>query len=220
MKSLRNLMIVALVVVGNVSASAGVMLSPEGVMLSNLGQTGLENLSDGEGSSAQLANRRTAAGFRVETYLGFQINSVGVLMTPAGVPVSASMAIYSDNGGGPGTKLVESASLIVGEQKVHQFVFAGGYLINANTTYWAVVETGAGTLWLSSTDGEPTPLNSPSLTFVDYRRANSFNNGVWGTSSVSNLGFSVFGAKVIPEPALTSLLCFGGIALIRRRMKT
>jgi hypothetical protein len=213
MKLLKSLMIVALVVLGNVSANAGVVLS-------NLGQTGLENL-DNLIAITQGARTRNAAGFKIEGPQKFKIDSVGVLLEKANqASTSVTMAIYTDNGGKPSMiKLAESAALIVTSRNVYQFEFSQGNVVNANSTYWAVLETGVGTLWAGSTDENPAPLNSPSLTFAGYRRTTTFNDGNWANFTSNPLGFSVFGTEYVPEPALTSLFCFGGIALIRRRVK-
>jgi hypothetical protein len=219
MKLFRIFAIVALAMISGASAQAGVVLS-------NLGASGLSTNGVSTSSTEQTSSVRNGAGFKIGAN-AFTLDSVGLLLesTNPATAVSTTLAIYTDNGGVPsGTKLGDSIAQIVEEQKVYQFTFSSGLSLIANAKYWAVVETGAGVKWFGMANlANPSPQNNSLLTFDSYRQTPNFDGARdWGPTGVNGYGFSVFGTEAggaVPEPALTSLLCLGGVALIRRRMK-
>jgi hypothetical protein len=125
-----------------------------------------------------------------------------------------TVSIFSDNAGSPGVLIGKSNATTVGAIKsVNQFNFSGTQLL-ANTKYWVLPETGLS--WYIRSESEPPiALNGSGFTYAGVKRAQ--NGGEWTNSTfVFTIAIdSIF----VPEPALTSLLCLSGIALIRRRMK-
>jgi hypothetical protein len=125
-----------------------------------------------------------------------------------------TVSIFSDNAGSPGVLIgTSNATTVSGSKGVNQFNFSGTQLL-ANTKYWVLPETGLS--WYEQVDDSaPTALNDSGFTYAGVRR--SLNGGPWTTR------FDVYtiaiDSSLVPEPALTSLLCLSGIALIRRRMK-
>jgi hypothetical protein len=220
MKVFRIFAIAAMAMLAGASAQAGVVLS-------NLGSSGLSTAGVSTSSTEQTASVRNGAGFLIGAN-AFTLDSVGLLLEGLPNPneISTSIAIYTDNSGNPSTTLVgTSVAQNVDVQKVYQFSFtSGGLALNASQKYWAVIQTGVGVKWFGMTSlADPTPQNGSLLTFDRFRQSGNFDTTpTWGNTGVNAYGFSVFGTEAggaVPEPALTSLLCFGGIALIRRRMK-
>ena len=220
MKLFRIFAIAAMAMLAGASAQAGVVLS-------NLGASGLSTSGVSTSSTEQTATVRNGAGFLIGAN-AFTLDSVGLLLQSDTDPaaISTSVAIYTDNAGKPSTTVVGTSGAInVDTQKVYQFTFSGGLALSAGQEYWAVVQTGTGVKWFGMADlADPAPLNGSLLTFDRFRQSQNFNSATrtWGNTGVNAYGFSVFGTEAggaVPEPAVTSLLCFGGIALIRRRMK-
>jgi hypothetical protein len=217
MSLFKILAIAALAMVSSASAQAGVALS-------NMGLDGM-TYSNFDESQNQDANRRTAVGFTVGTS-DFAVTKISAGLFASSV--SQTMAIYSNVAGKPGSIVSTSLSTTVGTDDVYSFSFVGqsGNVLTAGQTYWAVLDTvGAGSSWYETTPNlAPSDVNSLGLlTYVgDLRSTNFGTTRTWANSPESRT-FSISGTAVppaaIPEPALTSLLCLSGIALIRRRMK-
>ena len=213
MKLFKILAIAVMAMVSSVSAQAGVALS-------NMGSNGT-TYSSYLDSSNQTAAFRNAVGFTVGGS-DFTLNSVSAAMFGNGT--GAKFAIYSDVGGNPGSVVSTSTSTNVGADNVYSFSFVGqtGNVLTAGQTYWAVVDQVTPDMaWYLHTDGTaPSDVNALGLlTYLDDKRTTNFN----AARTWSDLGtyrtFSISGTAAVPEPALTSLLCLSGIALIRRRMK-
>ena len=226
MKLFRILAIAALAMVSSVSAQAGV------VVLSNLGANG-DDATNVNTFTNQTATQRNAAGFIVGA-VDFSLERIGlVLDTTEGSGVSTSLAIYSNATTGqarPGAKMYDSvADTVTSTRKIYDFNFSNATL-TAGTQYWVVIETGAGTRWYNMAVPagaiDPSEQNGSGFSFDRYRQTGTFTSNPpnWTTLSPSLNGYSlaIFGTPAggeVPEPALTSLLCLGGVALIRRRMK-
>jgi hypothetical protein len=216
MKLFRIFAIAALAMVSSVSAQAGVALS-------NMGLDGT-TYSGYDDSTNQSVTTRSAVGFTVGGS-NFDLSSVSAALFGDGS--GAKFAIYSDVGGNPGAVVSTSISTNVGGNNVYSFSFVGqaGNVLTAGRTYWAVVDQFTPDMaWYEHTAGTaPSDVNSLGLlTYVGSLRTATFNTTrIW--ASTDHRTFSISGTSVppaaIPEPALTSLLCLSGIALIRRRMK-
>ena len=208
MKLFKILAIAAMAIASSVSAQAGVVLS-------NMGSNGLTDTSLSDNSDIT-APVRYSSGFTTGSaaqrldwvsLVGFNNDAT-----------QKTVAIFSDNAGKPGTVFATSALRNVGLKDVYQFDFTGVTLA-ANTKYWVLPQVGLS--WYRETnDAAPTEQNSSGFTYSGVLR--SINSGSsWSTRS-DNYTLAISTSDVpaaVPEPALTSLLCLSGIALIRRRMK-
>lgn len=214
--------IVALAMITSASAQAGVALS-------NMGADGVtySNFID---STNQTATVRNAVGFTVGSS-NFTVDTISAGLFGVTPPssLSSKIGIFSDVGGNPGSLVSESAtnSNIQGDG-VYSFSFASsaGRVLTAGTTYWVYIDTVGGNLaWYQTTpDISPSDINSTGLlTYVGDKRSTDFNTSRTWSNLATRRTFSIAGTgappPAIPEPALTSLLCLGGVALIRRRMK-
>lgn len=224
MKLFRIFAIVALAMISGASAQAGV------VALSNMGADGVTYASGKFVTSTnQTAAVRTAVGFTVGAS-GFTVDTISAALFGVTPPstMSSKVGIYSDVGGNPGSLVSQSAtnSNIQGDG-VYSFSFASsaGRVLTAGTTYWAYLDTVGGDLaWYQHDDGiTPSDINSTGLlTYIGDKRSSNFNGARTWATRTDYRTFSISGSgapPAVPEPALTSLLCLGGVALIRRRMK-
>ncbi len=207
MKLFKILAIAALAMVSSASAQAGVVLS-------NMGAGGLSDTS-GSFNGDVLGATRHASGFTTGpvvqnldwvSLVGFN-NDVG----------QKTVRIFSDNANNPGTLFATSAATNMSIKDVYQFNFSGVTLA-ANTKYWVLPELGVS--WYLEDNGlQPTVQNGSGFTHAGVRR--SSDSGINWTTRMDafTLAISTSDPAAVPEPALTSLLCLSGIALIRRRMK-
>jgi hypothetical protein len=136
------------------------------------------------------------------------------------------MGIYNNAAGVPGTTLItESVVTQVGGGSppgfsTFNFTDNSTRTLSAGT-YWVIItQTSADAAWYKPQGtGTPTDPNTP-LSGVTYV-SSLYNEGA-GWAVTGNRTFELagtVGSAAVPEPALTSLLCLSGIALIRRRMK-
>lgn len=213
MKFFKIVVFAAMAMVSSVSAQAAVVLS-------NMGANGLTDTS-GTLSTDITTGGLLASGFTTGS-VAQQLDWVSLVVLNNG-SATKTVALYSNNGAGaPGSSLATSTATTVGSTKgVYTFNFSGNSL-TANTQYWILPETGL--KWYRGfSDADPTAQNGSGFTFAGVRRSQD-SGGTWAVRS-QRYNISVSSSDVppppsaIPEPALTSLLCFGGIALIRRRMK-
>lgn len=203
MKLFRIFAIAAMAMLSAVGAQAGV------VIYSNMGADGLTDTSSNDASDIT-SGSLIASGFTTgstEKSLGL-VSLVGQALNPG----NKTVAIFLDNGGSPGSSYVVSNSTSVSGKGVYTFGFASPIVLAANTKYWILPEPGL--TWFLNDDGDvPTAQNASGYTF--FAAKNSTNGGSTWSTTDSTFTLSL----AVPEPALSSLLCFGGIALIRRRMK-
>lgn len=209
MKLFRIFAIAALAMVSSVSAQAGVVLS-------NMGATGTTNTSTNTNTDI-VASDLLAAGFT--TGSTDQILEWVALWTfNNDAPGTKTVSIFSDAAGSPGASVGTSTALNVpGTKGRYQFDFSG-VTLTANTKYWVLPE--AGLSWYTvQGNAAPTAQNGSGFSFDGMRE--SFNSGTsWNPLAFNyTLAISTSDVPAVPEPALTSLLCLSGIALIRRRMK-
>ncbi len=204
MKLFKILAIAAMAMVSSVSAQAGVVLS-------NMGTNGLTDTA-GPTNSDVLGNFRFASGFTTGS-----VAQILDWVSIVGFNNDASqktVAIYTDNANNPGSLFATSAPRSVGTRAVLKFNFSGVTLA-ANTKYWVVPELGLS--WYQNDNGDaPTAINGSGYTHAGVRRSDD-SGATW--ASRTQLYTLAISTSEVPEPALTSLLCLSGIALIRRRMK-
>ncbi len=184
-----------------------------GVVLSNMGANGLTDTS-GPTNTDILASNWLASGFTTGadalkldwvSVVGFN-NDVG----------SKTLAIYSDNAGSPGTLVATSSGTTVTTKDVYQFNFSGTNLA-ASTSYWVLPQVGL-SWYIQSANAAPTAQNASGFSYLGVKTSTDSGSS-WNTSVFNyTVGISASPAAV-PEPAITSLVCVGGIAFMRRRMK-
>jgi hypothetical protein len=184
-----------------------------GVVLSNMGANGLTDTS-GPTNTDILASNWLASGFTTGadalkldwvSVVGFN-NDVG----------SKTLAIYSDNAGSPGTLVATSSGTTVTTKDVYQFNFSGTNLA-ASTSYWVLPQVGL-SWYIQSANAAPTAQNASGFSYLGVKTSTNSGSS-WNTSAFNyTVGISASPAAV-PEPAITSLVCVGGIAFMRRRMK-
>ena len=217
MKLFRMFAIAALAMLSGAGAQAGVVLS-------NMGSSGTDTTNVSTTNTIQTVSVRNAAGFTTGA-VPFNLSGFNAIMdSSVSSAISVTFAVYSNNGGAPGTKIAATASQTVNNKQNYSFSFSSPVTLSASTTYWAVVETGPLSSWyaMNGAAGDPVAQNSSGFSFVSYKQSYNFDTSrTWGGTDANRYAFAVLGTNTgaVPEPALTSLLCLGGVALIRRRMK-
>ena len=208
MKLFKILAIAAMAMVSSACAQAGVVLS-------NMASDGLTDTSGSFNGDVLLATR-LATGFTTGS-VAQKLDWVSLVGFNNDV-TQKTVAIFSDNAGNPGTVFATSALLNVGGKNVYQFNFTGVTLA-ANTKYWVLPQLGLS--WYLEDNGvQPSALNGSGFTHAGVRRSTDSGSSWSVRSEVFTLAISTSNVPAaVPEPALTSLLCLSGIALIRRRMK-
>ena len=214
MKLFKILAIAAMAMVSSASAQAGVVLSNAATAVSSGG------LDDNTGTNRNAVGFTTTDSFTVD-YVRAAIFGVG-----GGNVVPIKMGIYNDAAGAPGSTLItESTVTNVGggtPPPFSTFTFSDNSTRTLSAgTYWVIItQNSADTAWYKPVGtGAPTDPNLP-LSGVTY--VSSLYNEGSGWTATGNRTFELagtVGSAAVPEPALTSLLCLSGIALIRRRMK-
>lgn len=195
------------------------------VVLSNMGPDGLTNTSGGFSDTLSGTNPR-ASGFMTGS-VAQRLDSISLIAaSPDSSTVSKSVRLYQDNGGSPGAFIASSTATSLSSTKsAYTFLF-GSTTLSANTAYWVLPD--AGLAWYT-TDPATNPAQQNGSGFSYSGDKISSDSGSNWNSNFRRRTISIFTTDdgvtppeppaAIPEPALTSLLCFGGIALIRRRMK-
>jgi hypothetical protein len=207
MKLFKILAIAAMAMVSSASAQAGVVLS-------NMGANGLTDTSDIFNGDIQ-GTARLASGFTTGSVAQI-LDWVSIVGFNNDV-TQKTVAIFSDNAGNPGTVFATSAPRNVGTKDVLKFDFTGVTLA-ANTKYWVLPELGL-SWYLNNSFAQPSAQNGSGFTHSGVRRSDDSGSSWYTTASPFTLAVSTSDLPPVPEPALTSLLCLSGIALIRRRMK-
>jgi hypothetical protein len=206
MKLFRILMVAAMAMITSTSVQAGVVIS-------NMGNSG--TLNNGSNTNDDIvSDGLRATGFTTGSS-DQRINWVSMIAQyDTGSPLK-SVSVYYDNAGSPGRLLGSSNATTVAGKGVYQFFFSGPQLL-ANTKYWVVPDTGL-SWYLPNSGAAPTERNGSGFTYAGMIESSGGLGGPW-TSATFHSTFAL-DSIFVPEPALTSLLCLSGIALIRRRMK-
>jgi hypothetical protein len=212
MKLFKIFAIAALAMVSSVSAEAGVQLS-------NMGSNGITDTS--LGSNQDQNQIRQAVGFTTGTN-NLKLDSISAVLFGASSPNTANvtLSLFASAGGNPAPMgMIAEVSRAVGERSVQTFDFSGSNVVlSANTTYYVVISTNASWYRTQPDNNDPAVLAGSDWSFFGVKgNAGSgwFNQTERPTFAISSSDQTA----AVPEPALTSLLCLSGIALIRRRMK-
>ncbi|MFM8188081.1 MAG: PEP-CTERM sorting domain-containing protein, partial [Pirellula sp.] len=162
-----------------------------------------------------------------------------------GTQVDTKVAIYASNGSAPSGPAIgvsieagvdDSGTGDFADREFYAFDFTTPVTLAANTEYYLAPVNDSNTTgafaWYFSTDGDASEANSSGWTFTRINnrspsQTGTNNTGAWSAGNggaVSTAYTAAFvatysGGAAVPEPTMTSLLCLGGIALIRRRMK-
>jgi len=209
-KLFRIFAIAALAMVSSSSVQAAVVLS-------NMGPNGVTDTSDIT-NTVITNDALLAAGFKTGS-VAQQLDWVSLVAKSAN-PGTKFVQIFSNNAGNPGSSIASSAGTSVGGKNVYQFNFSGVTLA-ANTTYWVLPQSGLD-WYVEAANAAPTAQNGSGFTYQGSRYTEEgdwFASGFNYTLGVSTTSDEPPPPGPVPEPALTSLLCLSGIALIRRRMK-
>ena len=211
MKLFRILAIAAMAMVSSVSAQAGVVLS-------NMGAAGTSNTSTNTNTDI-VSSDRIAAGFTTGSTDQI-LDWVALWTFNNDAPGTKTVSIFSDASGSPGASVgTSTATNVPGSKGRYQFDFSG-VTLTANTKYWVLPEVGL-SWYTAQANAAPTAQNGSGFSFDGMKE--SFDAGANWSPLAFNYTLAISTSDVppaaIPEPALTSLLCLSGIALIRRRMK-
>jgi hypothetical protein len=220
MKLFRIFAIVALAMISGASAQAGVVLS-------NMGASGLINTGGSTNTDLGIGTglERLAGGFTTgaDAFTLDWVSAV-VFATNTGT-INMTASIYTSTNAGsptlrPDVLLATSSVTPVGIKDAYKFNFTGVTLL-ASTTYWIVPADALS--WYLQEDGEtPADLATSGAGFVHVGFRKTTDGTTW-VNKATVYTYAVAGTagspSAVPEPALTSLLCLGGVALIRRRMK-
>jgi len=209
MKLFKILAIAAMAMVSSVSAQAGALTN---VVLSNLGSDG--NSAVYNQSTNLTGDRLSGSGFAVGAS-DFYLNAINVAVFGGG-DITAS--IVNNNGGNPGSTVFATRTLTVTDvDQVATFNF-NDFQLTANQSYFVTLKsTGSSAAWYGR-GSVPAVFPPGGLTYVSSRFAP--NGTDWDANGLEfQIAYSGSTVNPVPEPALTSLLCLSGIALIRRRMK-
>jgi hypothetical protein len=213
MKLFRIFAIAALAMLNSVSAQAGVQLS-------NMGSNGLTDTS--LGSNTDQNQTRQAVGFTTGTN-NLKLDSISAVLFGASNPSTANvtLGLYASAGGDPDlSSPIATKIRAVGDRSVQTFDFsADNVVLSANTLYYVAVSTNA-SWYENGLEADPAVQSGSDWSFTNVKRR--LGSDPWTVSSrrpTFAISSSDHTAPAVPEPALTSLLCLSGIALIRRRMK-
>lgn len=197
-----------------VAASVGYAAPPTNVVLGNLGVSGTNSVGNfnadiGSGSDPFLL---AAQGFTAASP-NLTVQSVGLWLFGSGT-VPASVGIYSNSSGAPGTLLYTSSTVNISAKSLYQFSFSGANLSNG-TSYWIVPQTSTEISWYLAS-AAPTQQNGSGYTFLGASQ--DIGSG-WTSVDATNT-FSVT-VSAVPEPSTYALAGIGlaaaGLMRWRRR---
>jgi len=162
-----------------------------------------------------------AQGFNTGTSTStLSIQSISLGLATLSESTSATVSIYSDNSGSPGSLLFTSSAVAVtGTTQVrYDFPFSGANL-TANTGYWAIPSAGVQWFQVAAAGGTPIGLNGSSYSGLGAIESDTtaIVPGEWFSSS-ARYSISV---QAVPEPSTYALAALGlgaaGIVRARRR---
>ncbi len=146
------------------------------------------------------------------------VTSVGLWLFGDG-SIPATVGIYSNVAGLPGTLQYQSSTVNVGAKSLYTFNFSGANL-TSGSTYWIVPQTANEISWyITGFSGASSPVgqNSSGYSFAEPGTA-SFNGTSW--RSEEPIFYSVT-VQAVPEPSAYALAALGlgvaGIVRARRR---
>jgi hypothetical protein len=183
------------------------------VVFGNLGASGTNSVGNfnadvGTGSAPFLL---AAQGFTAASP-NLSVQSVGLWLFGTGG--SATVGIYSNNAGVPGTLLHTSSSQAIGSKSLYQFSFSGANLSNGST-YWIVPQTAGEISWYLA-GSAPGVQNASGYAYFDAAQ----DTGSGWTGIEANDAFSV-SVQAVPEPSTYALAALGlgvaGFVRARRR---
>jgi hypothetical protein len=185
-----------------------------GVVLSNMGANGLtDTATSGNTNTDILSTNLLAAGF-LTGGVAQRLDWVSLVTFNNDVG-NQTVEIYTDNAGAPGSLFATSVATTVGARGVYQFNFSGVNLA-ASTSYW--IRPAVGLSWYIEDNGDaPTAQNGSGFSSTGYGRSTDGGSSWLNSGNRYTLGISASDVPPVPEPTLTSLLCLGGIAFMRRR---
>jgi hypothetical protein len=215
MKLFRIFAIAAMAMLAGASAQAGVQLS-------NMGAGGTTDTSLG-GNQDQNSIRQ-AVGFTTGL-TNLKLDSISAVLFGASSPAEAevTLGVYASTGGNPDlSSAIATKTRLVGERSVQTFDFSGNNVVlSANTLYYVAISSTA-SWYFHGGDPPQDPAVQPGSDWSFSGVKRKVGSGSWENSSVRptfSISSTDHTTPAVPEPALTSLICLSGIALIRRRMK-
>jgi hypothetical protein len=185
-----------------------------GVVLSNMGTDGLtDTATSGNTNTDILSSNLLAAGFTTGA-VAQRLDWISMVTFNNDVGTK-TVEIYTDNAGAPGSLFATSVATTVSGRDVYQFNFSGVDLA-ASTSYW--IRPAVGLSWYIEDNGTaPAAQNGSGFASTGYRRSTDGGSSWLNSGNQYTLGISASDVPPVPEPTLTSLLCLGGIAFMRRR---
>ena len=199
------------------------------VILSNLSVT-----SSAVGTSLGVdvpntADRTKAVGLTVGANDLSFTSLTGLFSNPGITASELTGGIFSDLGGNPGNQLVAltpasvAAGIIMTNPVQRTFTAVGPFLLEANTSYWFVIdgpERGNELRW-NGNNPRTEPTASPEVSYDGYRF--SEDGGVsWVNSMIFN-AVQIEASRIVdlPEPGTLALFGLGllGLGIARRRVR-
>lgn len=179
------------------------------VVYGNLGPLGDGTLSDTNtdfGPSAG-SNKILAQGFTTGSdpaFLKLLSVTIGAF---AETPSSRTVAIYTNDGGNPGSLVDTSTTATVQAKDYYTFEFFGLDL-SPSTSYWVVPQFDSDWSWYSEDNfSQPSGQNGSGYSYLGARRSNGTLAGTWSNTS-SGLSVSL---QAVPEPS-SIILGLAGVA--------
>lgn len=195
------------------------VLTAGGVASANPILSNLPGNSSGTGTNlgigTDLADRSKAVGLTMGAE-SLDFISMVAMMSNTGATVDLIGGIYSNNGGNPGTLLASFTPVSVASGTTAQqftLTVAGGFTLQANTSYWFLLDGPSFTnslLW-NSLSPNATPV-ADGVTFDGYRFSSN-GGATWANSTIFN-GMTI---NAIPTPGAVGVLAMAGLVSARRR---
>lgn len=198
---------------------AAALFAAAGTVSADVILSNLPGASSGTGTNlglgTDLADRTKAVGLTTGAQ-SLEFESMVALISNIGADADLIGGIYSSTGGNPGSLLASFSAVTVASGTSAQEIamtVAGGFTLQANTSYWFLLDgpsVSNSLLWDSLA---PNVAPSPTGVTFDGYRFSSNGGGTWGSSSIFN-GVTI---NVVPAPGAVGLLGMAGLAATRRR---